>query len=75
MFSSSSGYDTCLNEAGTCGKSFTMSICKTPTYEYMKVFVSQMILSRITLEPDVDQLVEDYGRTSGFTYDDAIMQP
>jgi hypothetical protein len=39
------------------------------------MFVSQAVLSEITLEPRVDQLVNDYGRTSGFSYDDAIMSP
>jgi hypothetical protein len=37
--------------------------------------VSQVILSGIILELRVDQLVEDYGRTSRFNYDDAIMLP
>jgi hypothetical protein len=33
-------------------------ICKTPTCEYMNIFVSQVILSGITLEPRVDQLLK-----------------
>ena len=32
-------------------------ICKTPTCDYVNIVVSQVILSRITLEPRVDQLV------------------
>jgi hypothetical protein len=34
-----------------------MLICKTPTCEYVNLFGSQVILSGITLEPRVDQLV------------------
>jgi hypothetical protein len=34
-----------------------MFICKTPTCEYVNMFVSQVILSGITLEPHVDQTV------------------
>ena len=56
-------------------RSYEIIICKTPTYEYVNMFVSQVILGGITLEPRVDQLVEDQGRTSGFNYDDAIMAP
>jgi hypothetical protein len=35
-----------------------MLVCKTPTWEYVNMSVSQVILSGITLEPRVDQLVE-----------------
>jgi hypothetical protein len=35
-----------------------MIICKTPTCEYVNMVVSQVILSGITLERDVDQLVK-----------------
>ena len=34
-----------------------MFICITPTFEYENMFVSQVILSGIQLEPHVDQLV------------------
>jgi hypothetical protein len=35
----------------------TKLICKTPTCDYVNMFVSQVVLSGITLEPHVDQLV------------------
>jgi hypothetical protein len=34
-----------------------MIACKTPTCEYVDMFVIQVILSGITFQPDVDQLV------------------
>jgi len=56
-FSFSSGNDTCLNEAGTSDQSMGMFICKTPTCQYVNMFVSEVILSGITLPLHVDQLV------------------
>jgi hypothetical protein len=35
-----------------------MLICKTPTCEYVNMVISQVILSGITLEPRVNQLVK-----------------
>ena len=50
-------------------------VYKTPVLNYDIMFVSRVIFSGITLWPLADQLVEDYSRTSGLNYDDAIVSP
>jgi hypothetical protein len=48
-------------------------ICKTPICEYVNMFVSQVNVSRFTLESRVDQLSDIYGRTRKVNYNHAIM--
>ena len=52
-----------------------MLICKTPTCDYVNMFISQIILSGITFEPCVDHLVTTYSRSSRFIYNDASISP
>jgi len=38
-------------------RSYETVICKTPTYKYVNMCVSKVVLSGITLGPRIDQLV------------------